>query len=73
MEYDYYKIYLGTDLDGYKGPFMVNTLEEVEYILNQADMYDKYLVIGHNNALDMDEPIATGQIEINKSRKRKGR
>ena len=71
MEYDYYKVYLGTDIDGYKGPYMVNTLDEVEYILNNADMFDKYLVIAHSNSLDMDEVVAQGEIEINKPRKRK--
>ena len=71
MEYDYYKVYLGTDLDGYKGPYMADSLEKVEYILNNADMFDKYLVIGHNNALDMDEPVAQGEIQINKPRRRK--
>ena len=63
MQYDYYKVYLGTDLDGYKGPYMADSLEKVEYILNNADMFDKYLVIGHNNALDMALDIIK---EVNK-------
>lgn len=50
---------------------MADSLEKVEYILNNADMFDKYLVIGHNNALDMDEPVAQGEIQINKPRRRK--
>lgn len=70
MEYDYYKVYLGTDMDGYRGPFMCESLDKVEFLLNHADMYEKYLVVAHNNSQDMDDPIAQGEITVNKKRRR---
>lgn len=71
MEYDYYKVYFGTDSTGYDEPIYVDTLEQVEQLLNNGSLDDKYLVIGHIKSLNEDDIICAGRIEINrKYRKR---
>jgi hypothetical protein len=72
MEYDYYKLYLAIDYQ-YVDKIYCETLDQVEYELNRATGYDKYLVIGHNNKLDMDQVIAMGDIELNRTHTKKGR
>ena len=72
MEYDYYKLYLAIDYQ-YVDKIYCESLEKVEYELNRATGYNKYLVIGHNNSLDMDQVVAQGEIEVNRSYTRKGR
>ena len=73
MEYDYYKLYLGTDMDNYVICIPCDTLDKVEYELNRAELYDKYLVIGHVISQDLDEPVASGRVEVNRTHKKKGR
>lgn len=70
MQYDYYKLYLAIDYV-YVDKVICQTLEQVEYELNRATGYDKYLVIGHNNVMDCDFPVAQGDIELNRVRCRK--
>lgn len=72
MTYDFYKLYLGNDIDGYSQPRICDDLDEIEFKLNRETIHDKYLVIGHNNNLDMDQVVAQGRIELNRTRK-KGR
>lgn len=73
MEYDYYKLYFGTDSTGYDNPIYCDSLEQVELELNKASAYDKYLVIGHIKLLNQDDILASGRIEPNRTRYRKGR
>lgn len=70
MEYDYFKVYFGTDSNGYDNPIYVDTLEQVEQLLNNGSINDKYLVIGHNKQYDEDTILCAGKIEINNKRKR---
>lgn len=70
MEYDFYKLYLAIDFQ-YVDKIICQTLEQVEYELNRAVGYSQYLVIGHNNSMDCDFPVAQGTIELNRPRKRK--
>jgi len=70
MEYDVYRLYLAIDYV-YVDMILCYSLEQVEYELNRAVGYNKYLVVGHNNELDMDNVVATGPIEVNRQIRRK--
>lgn len=72
MEYDYYKVYFGTDSTGYDNPIYCDSLEQVQIELNNGSLYDKYLIIGHMKELDGDVIICAGRLELNKTRN-KGR
>lgn len=72
MEYDYYKLYLAIDYQ-YVDKIICQSLEQVEYELNKATGYNEYLVIGHNNQLDMDCVVAHDYIQVNRTHTRKGR
>ena len=72
MGCDYYKLYLAIDYQ-YVDKIICQTLEQVEYELNRASGYNEYLVIGHNNQMNSDMVIAQGEIEVNRTRYRKGR
>ena len=65
MEYNYYKLYLAIDYQ-YVDKVICEDLQQVEYELNRATGYNKYLLIGHNNQLDQDDIVASGQIEVNR-------
>ncbi len=66
----YYKLYLAIDYQ-YKDMIICQSLEQVEYELNKATGYDRYLIIEHNNKTDSDQIVAVGDIEVNrKGRKR---
>lgn len=69
MVYDFYKLYLAID-GQYVDKIVCESLDQVEYELNRANGYNQYLVIGHNNQLDYDYPIAQGFIEINRKRRK---
>lgn len=73
MEYDYYKVYFGTDSTGYDNPIYCDTLEQVQHELDNGSLYDKYLVIGHIKAQDEDVIICAGRLDLNRTRKEKGR
>ena len=64
----YFKLYLAIDYQ-YKDMIICQTLEQVEYELNKATGYDRYIIIEHNNKTDSDQIIAVGDIIVN----RKGR
>lgn len=70
MEYDYYKLYLAIDYQ-YVDRIICQSLEQVEYELNRATGYNKYMVVGHNNQYDQDNVVATGTIEVNRQIKRR--
>ena len=70
MEYDYYKVYFGTDSSGYDNPIYCDTLEQVQHELDNGSLYDKYLVIGHIKKLNQDNIICAGRIEINTRKRR---
>ena len=70
MDYDYYKLYLAIE-HAYVDKIICQSLDQVEYELNNAIGYDEYLVIGHNNALNIDFPVAHGDIELNRPRTRR--
>jgi len=73
MDYDYYKVYFGSDNTGYDNLVLCDTLEFVELELNRATIYDFYLVVGHNSLLDEDDVIARGRIELNRTHIKEGR
>ena len=64
----YYKLYLAIDYQ-YKDMIVCQSLEQVEYELNKATGYDRYMIIEHNNKTDSDQIISVGDIIVN----RKGR
>ena len=68
-ETEWYRLYLGTDIDGYEGPFDYKTLNEVDMKLNKSSIYDKYLVLLYDENVGIKDYIAMGRIEINKKRK----
>lgn len=74
MEYDFdwdaYILYLGTDADNYVKAIPCKTLEKVEYELNNADLYEKYLVKGISFSRQLEDIIMRGRIEPNRTRKR---
>ena len=70
MEYDYYKLYLAVNYC-YKDMIRFNTLEEVHEAIENADGYNWYMIIGHLAIYDEDVPIASGEIEQKKTKKRK--
>lgn len=72
MEFDYYKLYLAIDYQ-YVDKIICETLEQIEFELNRATGYNKYLIIGHSNLFDADQVVAQGEIEVNRSYTRKGR
>lgn len=66
----YFKLYLAIDYQ-YRDKLICQTLEQVEYELNKAVGYNRYIVIEHNNINDSDQIVAVGEIEVNrKGRKR---
>lgn len=67
--YEYYKLYLAIDYQ-YVDKIVCESLEQVEFELNRAVGYNHYLVIVHNNITNSDYPIASGDIEPNRTRKR---
>ena len=70
MEYDYYKLYLAIDYV-YQDIVICESLDQIEYELNKAVGYNKYIVIGHNNENNMDVVVAMGDIELNRTRTRR--
>ena len=72
MEYDYYKLYLAID-HVYKDMIPCQSLEQVDYELNNAVGYSNYVVIGHSDLYNCDMTVALGDIIVNRTRKRKGR
>jgi len=70
MDFDFYKLYLAIDYE-YKDILYCESLEQVEYELNNATGYNKYIVIGHNIENSIDFPVAYGDIELNRPRTRK--
>jgi hypothetical protein len=70
IEFDYYKLYLAIDYQ-YVDKIYCESLEQVEFELNRAVGYNKYLVIGHSNSLDMDQVVAQGELEVNRTRRRR--
>lgn len=69
QETEWYRVYVGTDVDGYEGPFDYKTLDEVDKKLNKSQLFDKYIVILYDEIVGVKEYIAMGRIEINKKRK----
>lgn len=68
----YYKLYLCIDYVP-KTKIKCETLEQVEYELNKAVGYNYYIVVEHNIINNSDFPVAQGEIELNRTRYRKGR
>ena len=64
----YYKLYLAIDYQ-YKDMILCQSLDQVEYELNKATGYNRYMIIEHNNKTDSDQIVAAGDIIVN----RKGR
>lgn len=70
MEYDYYKLYLAIDYV-YQDIVICESLDQIEYELNKAVGYNKYMIIGHSNEHNMDVVVAMGDIELNRQRTRR--
>ena len=70
VDYDYYRLYFADEY-GYSERIICYSMEQVMYEINKADMFDRYLVIGHITQLDQDEVVASGTIEINKGKTHK--
>lgn len=68
MEYDYYKLYLADNYQ-YCERIICYSLDQVRIEINRAVGYTNYLVIGHNNELDLDTPVAQGTFDINNQNK----
>ena len=66
----YFKLYLAIDYQ-YKDMIICQTLEQVEYELNKATGYDRYIIIEHNNKTDSDQIVAVGDIEVNRKGRRR--
>lgn len=69
MEYDFYKLYLAIDYV-YTDMIPCQSLDQVEYELNNAKGYNKYIVVGHNIENNMDVVVALGDIQVNRTRRR---
>lgn len=67
MEYDYYILFL-CDEYCYGENIKCYSLDEIEFILNKADMYDMYVVFGVNESLYRHDVVARGEITLNRTR-----
>lgn len=65
-----YKLYLATNGFGSAKRIFCESLEQVEYKLNNETDYEEYLVIYHDFENDKDDIIAQGYIEVNRKRLR---
>lgn len=66
MEYTNIRLHLGTDLKNYFITIPCDTFEKVEYELNKADLYDKYMVVAFSLIEQCDKVVASGRIEPNR-------
>ena len=55
MNFDYYRLYLRNEKDILQNAIICKTLEEVNKNLQNTS--NTYILIGHSNKLNMDEPI----------------
>lgn len=66
MDYTNIRLHLGTDLKSYFKTIPCDTFEQVEYELNRAELYDKYMVVAFSLIEKCDKVIAMGRIEPNR-------
>lgn len=72
MDYINIRLELGTDLKNYYVTIPCTTFEEVEYYLNRAELYDKYMVVAFNVQELRDDVVASGRIEPNRKHEEQG-
>lgn len=66
FDWDEYLVYLGTDMDSYTKTIPCTTLEQIQMVLNKADLYEKYIVIGVSYKRNEYFPIMSGRITPNR-------
>lgn len=68
FDWDTYILYLGTDMKNYYKAIPCNTLEKVQYELNKAELYEKYMVKGISFKRNEENIIIAGRIEPNRKK-----
>ena len=68
-----YRIYTYSYSFGWELQKIVNTIEEVQFIINNLDRYEygTYIIVRHNKKLNMDEVIDLGFFSKEEKRKKK--